>query len=303
MIKLFKKLTMMDGDRADAAKQRKLHSFERVSSFCNTLTSPESRATASVPFEPHTLFQDWQLETAHQTLTESLSLSTSMTSPNVTTPLHKASSAPKMVQSLVSSPIVSPPAITSSRVVTNEQIPAFHTPPAPSMNPNRTPSFVLRCSSIEENNECTNPFLTSNETPKVAPPPPINNNNNNKMTQTDQKSNNFLLNFTTTATGTTNAKPTVNRTKSLLLTTTTTSALSLPAANLQQAKSAPETMKSDFCECQTSRRVSPSSSFMAGNQSTSENSVKRKRDEFLKATMRICLVVSPPSNKLQVFRI
>lgn len=35
-------------------------------------------------------------------------------------------------------------------------------------------------------------------------------------------------------------------------------------------------------------------------QSSALVNVRKKRDDFLKATMKICLVVSPPSCKLQV---
>lgn len=35
-------------------------------------------------------------------------------------------------------------------------------------------------------------------------------------------------------------------------------------------------------------------------QSSALMNVRKKRDDFLKATMKICLVVSPPSCKLQV---
>jgi hypothetical protein len=38
------------------------------------------------------------------------------------------------------------------------------------------------------------------------------------------------------------------------------------------------------------------------NPFLNQNSISSKRDEFLKATMKICLVVSPPSNRLQVSR-
>ncbi|XP_065085711.1 pleckstrin homology domain-containing family G member 5 isoform X1 [Ochlerotatus camptorhynchus] len=191
-------------------------------------------------------------------------------------------SPPSSTTSCSSSPTTNPP-ITTIYSQTNST-------PSPSVPARRSRSLMLKSSSPLQQ---PNPPVSQMSTPLASTPgPPVPPRLSKSPTPTKETAPPSTATSSTITTSTTTNVSSVITAPTITSTSCYVTLAPTTESGKQREISPPMLLE-------TTASSSATSSVDEGSSGTTVN-VRKKRDDFLKATMKICLVVSPPSCKLQL---